>query len=152
MVIQHIFILEVNGDSFRVIDVKCPSFCESVHGASYVGLTDEEADTLIDLIGHNRVPFDPPGWMPLLLQELSQFFYLYQLATYTIWFWFSYLVVGAALALVVLLSATAKVIVAHTNLHALAKLARVTAQVWVRRHTQINTQMDNIYDDGWTLN
>ena len=57
-----------------------------------VGLDDEDAKQKQDFLGSNDTLFVPASFSQLLIREIASWFYLYQWITYTVWFWFSYVI------------------------------------------------------------
>jgi len=97
------------------------------------GLTSEEHGRVFDRLGRNKIPFELDGLASLLAKEVLTAFYLYQFCVYTVWIWFSYLVVGLVLVMVVVFSAMANVYLARKGQQTIRKMIEYTTDVQVRR-------------------
>ena len=82
------------------------------------------------------MPSQPP---PAQSKEFFSYFYVYQLMMYMIWFWYSYVVTGALVFSVVILSGLVKCGVARWNQTSLKKL------------TDYITPVIALRDEEWTM-
>eukprot|EP00873_Tetraselmis_striata_P045781 jgi/Tetstr1/466045/TSEL_010632.t1 len=97
------------------------------------GMSSDDAAKRLDFVGHNAIPFEPDTWIQAIKDEFFTPFYLYQLMVYMVWLWFSYLVVGACLAAVVLISGTAKIVIKRKNQQTIAALTKQNTTCEVKR-------------------
>ena len=89
------------------------------------GMSQSQADSILDTVGPNSIPFKVDGLVKLLTDEFFSFFYLYQWVMYTVWFWFSYLVVAAMLVSIVFAAAVLNIYTNWRNQSAIAKVGHV---------------------------
>lgn len=80
------------------------SICSSVQVST--GLTTKEAESRLEKIGFNEIPFKPETLMFATVDELFSLFHVYQLVMYMLQFWNSYLFVASLMSCIVLLSAS----------------------------------------------
>jgi hypothetical protein len=97
------------------------------------GLAADEAARRLALIGPNRIPFEVDALGASLQKEFMSIFYLYQFVMYIVWFWFSYLAVGAILFMVVLASAALNIAIARANQRSIARMTSYVTLVRVVR-------------------
>ncbi|KAH8092983.1 hypothetical protein JL720_5154 [Aureococcus anophagefferens] len=107
------------------------------------GLTPSEAADRLVYGGPNAIAFRVDTWLESLTNEFVSVYYLYQLASYLVWFWFSYLVVGCLLGSVVIASAALNIAIARANQRTIAELTKSVGDVDVvrdeaRRREQLN--------------
>uniref|UniRef100_A0A0G4HJG7 P-type ATPase A domain-containing protein n=1 Tax=Chromera velia CCMP2878 TaxID=1169474 RepID=A0A0G4HJG7_9ALVE len=118
--------------TFKIAQVQVPPTCAALLAASR-GRGEEQAKNLLALVGPNEIPFKVDSVVELIKNELSQFFYVYQLIMYIIWLWASYLFVGALLLGVAMIAAIAKMVVRRAGQVALAEITAFEATVRVKR-------------------
>jgi magnesium-transporting ATPase (P-type) len=85
------------------------------------------------VVGRNACPFKPSTFSELLVDEMFTLFHVYQLVQYVLWYWNSYLFVGAIMTIVVLLSAGFSMLLVARAQRAIASVANVTTEVEVCR-------------------
>ena len=128
-----------------VLDSKLGAFLPAQHTAVRTyedahrlsrGLGAKEAAAIKDRVGPNLIPFEPDTVMEAVRSEFFTGFYLYQLMVYMVWIWFSYLFVGAILALVVLVSGAAKIYIKRLNQITISRLTKHVTDVEVLRDGQ----------------
>ncbi|EGB07501.1 hypothetical protein AURANDRAFT_64821 [Aureococcus anophagefferens] len=93
------------------------------------GLTPSEAADRLVYGGPNAIAFRVDTWLESLTNEFVSVYYLYQLASYLVWFWFSYLVVGCLLGSVVIASAALNIAIARANQRTIAELTKSVGDV-----------------------
>ena len=72
-----------------------PKFSEILSCAE--GLDERVANDRLDQIGPNTIPFKVDTVLEACSKEFFSYFYLYQLAIYTVWLWWSYLYVAVCM-------------------------------------------------------
>uniref|UniRef100_A0A0G4FG43 Uncharacterized protein n=1 Tax=Chromera velia CCMP2878 TaxID=1169474 RepID=A0A0G4FG43_9ALVE len=125
------FLRDQTGAGFGTASVDLPSDAQELHKAGASGLTEENAAKLHAVVGPNSIDFKRQSFAALLQKEFCQPFYLYQLACYMFWIWFSYLFVGLAMLSMALVAGLAKVFVTANAEATLEKITshRSTAEV-----------------------
>jgi hypothetical protein len=103
------------------------------NGMGPIGLTSSEATSRLHYLGPNTIPFKVDDWGTLLNKEFFTAFYVYQLLVYTVWFWYSYLVVATFMSITVMVSAAANIFIARTNQKTIAAMTVYSTNVGVRR-------------------
>jgi len=86
------------------------------------GLTTKEAESRLEKIGCNEIPFKPDSLMFTTVDELFSLFHVYQLVMYMLQFWNSYLFVASLMTSIVLLSASITIYSRRTSQLAIAKV------------------------------
>ena len=97
------------------------------------GLTEAEARRRMELLGANQIPFEMDTMAQAVGKEFFSFFYLYQLLIYSVWFWWSYLVVACCLFCVVLLSAAGNIYMSLKGQQTIQKLSKYSTPVRLNR-------------------
>uniref|UniRef100_A0A0G4G7V3 P-type ATPase A domain-containing protein n=1 Tax=Chromera velia CCMP2878 TaxID=1169474 RepID=A0A0G4G7V3_9ALVE len=119
------YIRNASGTGFGAALVDLPSgdFGE-LHRVGAAGLSTEAARRVQQVVGPNAIDFKRQTFAALVQKEFCQPFYLYQFGSYMWWVWFSYLVVGLAMASMAILAGFAKVFV---TANAEATLEKITS-------------------------
>lgn len=86
------------------------------------GLTTEEAESRLESVGFNEIPFKPETLMFTTIDELFSLFHVYQLVMYMLQFWNSYLFVASLMTGIVLLSASITIYSRRRSQLAIAKV------------------------------
>lgn len=97
------------------------------------GLSDIKAQEYLSRFGKNKIPFERKSVWRLLSEEVFTYFYFYQFIMYIVWFWFSYLIVAAVEASVVILGAVVSVYIQWKNQVTIASLTEYETPVTVKR-------------------
>ncbi len=87
------------------------------------GLSSEEALVRYDKVGPNEVPFKVETMWVSIAEEMFTLFKVYQFLIYSIWLWFSYLLVGALLLFIVLISAAITIINRRRSQSSISKVS-----------------------------
>ena len=81
----------------------------------------------------DRIHFEISPIVELAQAEMCTGFYLYQLMMYQVWIWYTYLLVGCVMSLVVVLSAGINIWLAFRHQRQIGSLCKVKQKVSVRR-------------------
>ena len=112
------------------------------------------------MLGPNHIPFTVDDMGTLFYKEIASAYYLYQLCTYTVWLWFSYLFVALAMCIVVVGSAIINLYMARTNQVTIMKMTTYVTTCMVRRNgkwsevnadTLVSGDVIVVKGDGWVL-
>lgn len=166
---------EVKSGTFRYFEFQCTRYvienndCVGVEASmnapiegmlSSKGLTSSEQTTLVDKMGQNTIPFEVDSMYTLVSNEIMNPFYLYQFAVYTVWIWFSYLVVALCMCCIVLLSFAANVYLCWKGQHTIMQMIKYTTDVEVLRDGKWQTMnaeelvpgdVVKVQGDNWVL-
>eukprot|EP00854_Cymbomonas_tetramitiformis_P005244 gene5244-6377_t len=113
---------------FSSIQVTAAETCAQLHAISSTdGISSKEVAFRQALAGPNVIPFEEDTWAKSLADEFTSFYYIYQLAVYSVWFWFSYMFpVATVLGSVVLVAGVLRCVVtrhAQSSIAAMSKYA-----------------------------
>nr|PNR41660.1 hypothetical protein PHYPA_019065 [Physcomitrium patens] len=97
------------------------------------GLTTHEAESRLEKIGPNEIPFKPETWMFTTVDELFSLFHVYQLVMYMLQFWNSYLFVASLMTCIVLLSASVTIYSRRRSQLAIVKVIENVTEAYVLR-------------------
>jgi magnesium-transporting ATPase (P-type) len=106
---------------------------EEGNGMGPIGLTSAEAASRQHYLGPNTIPYKVDDWDALLSKEFFTAFYVYQLLVYTVWFWYSYLLLAACMSLTIIISAAANIIITRTNQKTIAAMTVYCTKMRIRR-------------------
>ncbi|KAJ2995705.1 hypothetical protein HDV02_000543 [Globomyces sp. JEL0801] len=104
------YILNRKTDTFEPFVFSCGSSNSELIRQSK-GLTSKEADERIEMSGNNEILFKMNSFLEGIVKEFSGIFYLYQLMTLTIWYFYAYYYMGLVLTCIIIGSGITKVIV-----------------------------------------
>eukprot|EP00249_Psilotum_nudum_P025155 c29394_g1_i2 orf=541-4356(-) len=127
---QHWFLFQghrylICGDSLERTHFQVGVFMSDFHKCNG-GLTTEEAEKRLELVGPNEIPFKVETLLYTISAELFTLFHVYQLLMYLLWFWNSYLFVATLMSIIVILSAA---ITIYTRRHMQLTIAKITEYV-----------------------
>ncbi|KAG0585432.1 hypothetical protein KC19_2G011200 [Ceratodon purpureus] len=97
------------------------------------GLTSKEAESRLEKVGFNEIPFKPETLMFIVVDELFSLFHVYQLVIYMLQFWNSYLFVASLMICIVLLSASVTIYSRRRSQLAIAKVTEYVTETLVLR-------------------
>ncbi|ORZ08661.1 hypothetical protein BCR42DRAFT_462848 [Absidia repens] len=101
--------------------------------AMATGLSEKDALERLDLIGPNFIAVHVPSFIEALWQELTGFFYIYQLQILWVYFYMAYSPIGISDTAVIILAAVIKVIVRLRSEYRVKSMAEHVNQVQVLR-------------------
>jgi magnesium-transporting ATPase (P-type) len=102
------YVFDEGNSSFTPYDFKVgPTHGDLVRQG--VGLTSEEVNERMDLVGPNSILFPEDTWISATFKEFSGIFYLYQMMTLFIWLYYGYYYMGLVITFVIVLSGLEKV-------------------------------------------
>ncbi|PVV01855.1 hypothetical protein BB560_003713 [Smittium megazygosporum] len=97
------------------------------------GLSNSEAVERYNIIGENFIRVSVPSYFRALFDELTTFFYLYQMMCLWVWFYFNYYKMGSVQAAVILISALYKAYLKIVSERRVKQLAEFEDQYIVKR-------------------
>eukprot|EP00636_Phaeomonas_parva_P005917 CAMPEP_0118883826 /NCGR_PEP_ID=MMETSP1163-20130328/22806_1 /TAXON_ID=124430 /ORGANISM="Phaeomonas parva, Strain CCMP2877" /LENGTH=794 /DNA_ID=CAMNT_0006821377 /DNA_START=125 /DNA_END=2506 /DNA_ORIENTATION=- len=97
------------------------------------GLTRDEAAWRREQVGENRIAYEIDSWKALLFGEFVTVMFFYQCATYTWWFWESYLFTALVEASIVFGSMAFAIYVRHINQRSIKAMAELRGEATVIR-------------------
>ncbi|KAJ2359019.1 hypothetical protein IWW50_000275 [Coemansia erecta] len=139
-------------DASRMIDYRCTRYVMTEKTGSFEchafalgdthralldchrGLSTAEAEERLARIGENFIRVYVPSFPAGLLEELFSFFYLYQLSSFWVWFYFNYYKLALVQLCVILLSAFIKVFIRLRSERRVKMLAERRNRYRVRRN------------------
>ncbi|ORX52830.1 HAD-like protein [Hesseltinella vesiculosa] len=104
------------------------------------GLNSSDALARLDDVGHNFISVQVPRFIFALWQELTGFFYIYQLQILWVYFYLAYWQIGVSDTGVIMLSAIIKVVVRLRSEYRVKSMAEHVEQVQVLRDAQWITE------------
>jgi hypothetical protein len=93
------------------------------------GLSTKVAESRLETLGPNEVPFRPEPFWKSIVEEMFTLFKVYQILIYSIWLWFAYLFVGALLFSIVLIAAAITIFNRRRSQFAIAKVRHRSMQI-----------------------
>ncbi len=93
------------------------------------GLSTKVAESRLETLGPNEVPFRPEPFWKSIVEEMFTLFKVYQFLIYSIWLWFAYLFVGALLFSIVLIAAAITIFNRRRSQFAIAKVRHRSMQI-----------------------
>ncbi|XP_024527352.1 probable cation-transporting ATPase 13A4 [Selaginella moellendorffii] len=123
------------------------------------GLTEGEAEKRLEELGPNEIPFKPESLFYSIFDETFTLFKVYQLISYILQFWSSYLFVASLMMFIVALSAAITIYNRRRGQFMIAKITEYDTQVETLRSGQwINLASRNLVPgdviklkSGWVL-
>ncbi|RKO92078.1 E1-E2 ATPase-domain-containing protein [Blyttiomyces helicus] len=97
------------------------------------GLASREAFFREELIGNNEIAFPADTFASMLLKEFSGFFYIYQMMTLFVWYYYGYYYMGIVLTIVIVCAGLLKVTVALRSQRKVLEMASFEGSVRVCR-------------------
>ncbi|KAK9694308.1 hypothetical protein K7432_013467 [Basidiobolus ranarum] len=105
---------------------------EQLHKHSH-GLTKEEANYRLELLGPNFISVYVPSFIVAVIQEFGAYFYLYQMMCLWVWYYFNYYYMGLVQTVVIIISAIIKVVLRLKSEHKVKSLAEFKEDCTVLR-------------------
>ncbi|KAJ7537387.1 hypothetical protein O6H91_11G004100 [Diphasiastrum complanatum] len=122
----------IKGDSVQPVHFKVGETYSDYY-EHVKGIHSNEADSRLEKIGPNEIPFKPDTLIESICDETFSLFHVYQLGAYMLAFWGSYLFVGALLATIVVLSASITIYTRRRNQFMISKITKYVTEVEVLR-------------------
>eukprot|EP01052_Picozoa_sp_SAG31_P034052 SAG31_NODE_3923_length_3749_cov_2.030685_4_plen_534_part_00 len=131
------FILTSSGGLVKAQVQVGPTFAEFYEQAER-GISRQELEHRQLLLGENMIPYEVDTWSEAAKKEFFSFFYLYQLMSYTIWLWFSYMIMALILMSIVVSAGIVNIALSISNQKSIKRLTTYRTTCEAKRSTAAN--------------
>ncbi|KAJ3071989.1 hypothetical protein HDU98_004477 [Podochytrium sp. JEL0797] len=112
--------------------------CAELH-AQAAGLSSSDVYNRTEMVGPNKIAFPADTFATAVVREFSGIFYIYQMMSLWIWFYYSYYYMGVVLTFVIVSSGVEKVRVFLTAQRRVLSMANFSGTIRVCRNRQWDT-------------